>query len=379
MSQLDRVKKLFGSGSRVALLKLFLDNEEKKFRVNEVGRKALVNKRLASLGLKKLVEIGIVVPETVGTVTFYKLNTSSLFAHPLKELFAEHDWIEWERPSRIHHLVLTLDAALEPMKKYYGYAMPDAHLVFDYDNVTWFAKMSEFRKLGENLIPFYKEKKKQIWKDFHGYASTLWNHKTYTSFYRNYIDFWKVAYIPEFISFYIDGLLQPGERITIQEKSFTEEYENLLFMFAKAAEKEGIKKIDVSPILDEYFWIRNSYYGIHRLTEEEVRTEIKKKMGKPKPRPARIKDPKSISKDLVQIGKDMVLMQDIRKKYMMKAAYYLHEFLKSIGERYDLTPVLMEQTTPQEVLYIEKLMPKLRDELKMRLRSATVTGDIKKG
>lgn len=379
MSQLENIKKLFGSGSRVALLKLFLDNEGKKFRSNEVARNAVVNKRLASTELKKLVEIGIIFPEMVGTVKFYKLNTSSLFTKPLKELFSEHDWYEWERPSRIHHLAITLEAILKPMSEYYGLKFPDQHLIFDYDNVTWYFHMREFRSLGQQLIPIYKKKKEQIWKDFNISAKTLWNHKTYESFHKNYVDFWKVAYIPEFISFYIDSLLAAGEQISIEGRSFTDEYENLLWKFAKGAQKEGINKIDVSPILEEYFWIRNSYYGIHRLTEEEVRTEIKKKMGKKKTKPARIKDPTSIPRDLVEIGKDMILMQDIRKKYMMKAAYYLHEFLKSIGKKYDLTPVMMGQTVPQEVLHRENRLPKLKEELKMRLRSCTITGDIRNG
>lgn len=379
MSGLKKYGQLFGSNSRVTLLKFFLDNEGKKFRVNEIARKTTVNKRLASIELKKLVGIGFITLQIIGNVTFYQLNTSSFLAKPLKEIFTEHDWYEWERPSRIHHLVLTLEAGLEPMKEYYGYSFPQAHLVFDYDNVTWFFKMSDFRVLGEKLIPVYLQKKNQVWKDFHGYASTLGKHKNYQSFYKNYINFWKLAYIPEFISFYIDSLLQPEERITIQEKSFTEEYEDLLWKSAKIAEKKGIEHVNIQHILQDYFWIRNSYYGIHRLTEEEVRTEVRKKIGKIKTQPLRIKDPSSLSKELLQVGKDMVLMQDIRKKYMMQAAYYLHEHLKKIGEKYGFSMTLMEQTIPQEVLHINTLMPDLKEQLQIRQRSCTITYDSANG
>lgn len=379
MSSLENAQKLFGSHSRITLIKLFLDNKNKKFRVNEIARKTQVNKRLVSTELKKLIDISIVSPEVIGNTTFFHLNGTSLLTKPLQEIFTEHDWYEWERPSRIHHLVLTLEAGLGPMKKYYGHAFPYEHLIFDYDNVTWFFKINEFCKIGEKLIPIYKRKREQIWKDFHESASTIWNQKDYSAFHDNYINFWKIAYIPEFISFYIDSLLQPGERITIQEKSFTEEYEDLLWQLAKEAKTKGINKVNVSPILKEYFWIRNSYFGIHRLTEEEVRVEIKKKMNKKKPMPIRMKEPTSISGDLIQVGKDMVLMQDMRKKYMMKAAYYLHEHLKIIGKKYSLTPALMEQTTPQEVLNIKKLMPNLEKELKLRQRACTVTGDLKNG
>ncbi|MBI4100499.1 hypothetical protein HY439_02050 [Candidatus Microgenomates bacterium] len=379
MADIQTIARLFGSQSRVALLKLLLDNEDNKFRVNEIARKTNTNKRLVSTEVKKMAEIGLIAVEKVGNITFYKLNISSLLTKPLKEIFTEHDWYEWERPSRIHHLVLTLEAGLAPMKQYYGYSFPAAHLVFDYDNVAWFFRMSDFRKLGEKLIPIYLAKKKQVWKDFHGSASTLWDHKNYRSFYENYINFWKVAYIPEFISFNIDSLLKPGERIVIQEKSFTEEYEDLLWKMAKSAEQKGIENIDISPILKNYFWIRNSYYGIHRLTEEEIKTEVRKKIGKVKQKPTRMKDPTSLSKELIQVGKDMVLMQDIRKKYMMKAAYFLHEHLKVIGERLGLSMMQMEQTVPQEVLHIDKLMPELGEQLKIRQRSCTIAYDPKVG
>ena len=135
----------------------------------------------------------------------------------------------------------------------------------------------------------------------------------------------------------------------------------------------------MAPVLKNYFWIRNSYYGIHRLTEEEVRSEIQKKIGKTRIKPLAMKEPTSISENLIQIGKDMILMQDIRKKYMMKAAFYLHRHLKTVGQKYNLSPVLMEQTVPSEILNIKRLMPELGEELKNRLRSCTITADDRSG
>jgi len=370
---------LFGGKSRVKILKLFVDNEKKQFGVNDVIRKTKINAHLASSELKGLASIGILKFAKVGNSLLYNLDQTSYFTKPLIEIFSEHDWFEWERPSRIHHLILTLEAGLKPMKKYYGYSLPYSHLVFNYDNVTWFFKLSDWKKLGKKLIPIYKKRKKDIWKDFENYASTLDTHKDYLSFYKNYIEFWKVAYITEPISFYIDSLLKPGEQISIQEKSFTDEYENKIWDFAKKAKKIGIEKIDVKPILNEYFWIRNSYYGIHRLTEEEIRTEIRKKLGKVKSNPQKVKDPQSISKDLLEIGKEMVLMQDLRKKYMMKAAYFLHEHLKKIGQKYNLPPAMIVQSLPQEIIHINKRGLKFSDELKLRLRSCTITADIRNG
>ncbi|MDO8610067.1 MAG: PEP-utilizing enzyme, partial [bacterium] len=279
----------------------------------------------------------------------------------------------------IHHLLLTLEAGLTPMKEYYGYCIPDLHCVFDYDNVTIFFKMSEFRKAGKQLIPIYLKKKEQIWKDFYFYASTLGNHKTYQSFYKNYVNFWKVAYITELVSFYIDSLLKEGEQIVIENKSFTDEYEDALWKLAKEAEIKGIKKVNVGPIVKKYFWIRNSYYGIHRLTDEEVISEIKAKMHKIKPISALSVEPTSISKELVQVGKDMILMQDLRKKYMMQATYYMHEHLKKIGKLYNISSLLMEETVPSEVLQHTKILKFIKEELNTRLKSCTITTSLKQG
>jgi phosphoenolpyruvate synthase/pyruvate phosphate dikinase len=265
------------------------------------------------------------------------------------------------------------------MKEYYGHCLPYAHLVFNYDNVTWFFKLSEFQNLGKKLIPIYKRKKDQIWQDFEKFASTLWSHKTYRAFHQNYINFWKVAYVTEPISFYIDSLLKPSEQISIQEKSFTDEYEEKIWQLTQEAKKKGLDKIDIGPILKDYFWIRNSYHGLHRLTAEEIKTEVRKKVGKKRPQPKKGEDPTSIPKDLLQTGKDMILMQDKRKKYMMKAAFFLHEFLKAIGKKHGLAPVMMTQTVPWEVLEINRRLPKLREELKLRQRSCTIIGSLTEG
>ncbi|MDO8609328.1 MAG: hypothetical protein Q7R95_02160, partial [bacterium] len=145
MNQTNKLIKLFGSSSRVSLLKYFISNEKQLFRMGELAKKTKVNKHLVSTELKKLTEIGILLQEQTNNIVVFKLNSKSMFYTPLKEIFREDDWYEWERSSRIHHLLLTLEAGLTPMKEYYGYCIPDLHCVFDYDNVTIFFKMSEFR------------------------------------------------------------------------------------------------------------------------------------------------------------------------------------------------------------------------------------------
>lgn len=369
------LEKLFGSKSRTVLLKFFLDNEGKQFGVNEVIRKTSVNGRLVSLELKKLTELGILSLKPLGNLLLYQTEITSPFIKSLKEIFANHDWFEWERPARIHHLALVMEAGLKPMKKYYGYCLPYTHLVFNYDNVTIFFKMKDFQEVGKLLIPLYERKKKEIWEDFNKFASTLGNHNNYSSFYKNYLDFWKVAYITEPISFYIDSLLKPGESISIRDKSFTDAYENKLWELAKQAKKKGINKIDLRSLLNEYFWIRNSYYGVQKLTEEDMRTEIKQKMGKKKQKIPKTKDPLSLPRNLVEIGKDMIFMQDLRKKYMMMAASYLHELLKKTGKNYNLTPTLMAETVSSEVIQASKKLVNLEEELKTRQSSCTITFD----
>jgi phosphoenolpyruvate synthase/pyruvate phosphate dikinase len=115
------------------------------------------------------------------------------------------------------------------------------------------------------------------------------------------------------------------------------------------------------------------------LTEEEVRTEVMKKMGKKKVKLAKAEDPKSIPSELLNIGKDMVKMQDERKMYMMKAAFYLHEHLKMIGSKYNVPVSLMMQTLPSEVMTIGRNASSLKEELKLRQRSCVVTGSLGEG
>lgn len=277
-------------------------------------------------------------------------------------------WSQWERPSRIHHLVFTLVAGLKPMQEYYGHCLPYSHLVFQKDNVTWFFHPTDWPGIGKKLIPIYKKNKKTIWANFEKSASTLAKHSNYRSFYQNYIDFWKVAYIAEPISFYIDTLLKPGEQIGIGQNSFTQDYENAISQ----------PHPDVSKILREFSWIRNSYHDVHQLTKSEVLAEIKQRAGKRPAKPAKIPAPASLDRDLFQIGQDMILLQDRRKKYMMQAASFLHNHLIKIGRKHNLPIDLMDQTVPSEVLSENKLNS-LKKDLSLRLQAATVTGDLQSG
>lgn len=262
------------------------------------------------------------------------------------------------------------------MKDYFGVCIPEAHLVFNYDNVIWFFKLSGFLNVGKELVEIYKKRKNQIWDDFEKTSSTLWTHKDYRSFYSNYIDFWKIGWISDCISMYLDTFLKSGECLVAREKSFTDEYEDRLWDLVRKAQKEEIENINVQPIIDDYFWIRNSYLGIHRITKEEILIEVKKRLGKKRAQSQPVKDPKSLPPDLIEIGKDMIHFQDIRKKRMMMAAYYLHEFLKKIGARYNLSPTLMDQSLPSEVLDITRKMPGIAEELKLRQRCCTIVAGL---
>lgn len=379
MNQSDKVEKLFGSHSRTAIVKYFLQNPEKKLRISEIANNTNIDKRLVSTEIKRLVAIGLISSEKLGEVNFFLLNQTSNMSSPLKELFTEHVWYEWERPSRIHHLILTMEAGLQPMQDYYGFCLPECYNVFDYDNVTIFFNINEFRSVGKKLLPIYQKRKKQIWNDFYRYASTLSKHKDYLSFYKNYINFWKVAYITEPISFYIDSLLKSNEQITIKKKSFTEEYEDELWKLVEEARKIGINKIDVTNIIKNYFWIRNSYYGVHYLTEEEIRAEVRARMEKTKPQQnPNIKMP-FLPKELIEIGQDIVFMQDERKKIMMQAAYYLHQYLKKTAKTWNIPLLSVEQSVPQEIIKNKKLVSSLKDELNLRLRSCTIITGITGG
>jgi phosphohistidine swiveling domain-containing protein/DNA-binding transcriptional ArsR family regulator len=375
---MNGLDKLFGSKSRVTILTTLFNHMGDGLRINEIVRESGVNPRLVSTEIKKLEELGIVKPNKRGNSTRYTISEESSIKSPLQEIFFKKDWTSWERPARIHHLLITMDAMFGPMHEYFGLHYPQAHLIFEEDVVTWYYPRGRFVELGKLLVPIYQSDKQKIWEDFTTAGENITSYKTYKSFYDNYVRFWRVAYITELISFYIDTLLDSGEHITMDEPSFTDEYEQKIWGLAEQAQRIGIDSIDVSDVVYKYSWIQNSYHSVHKLNEDEVRMEVRKKLGKKQPKSARSKSPTSIPQELVDVGKEIILMNDKRKRYMMIAAQHLYDLLGDIGSKYSLTLDLMVQTLPREVLTINNLGG-LREELEKRLHACTIVGSFEEG
>ncbi len=372
--------KLFGSKTRVKLLDFFYNHPDQSFIAAEIKSVTNINPKMLSSELTNLNSIGIIQKSHRNKHTVFSLNEDSQFHKALSLLFKKTQWTQWERPAKIHHLVLTLEASLTPMLDYYGYNLSPAHLMFNHDTVTWFFKMNNFIETGKNLIPIYKKRKKEIWDDFYKFANKIpTTSNSYKHFYNNYINFWKVAYIAEPISFYIDSLLKPNEQIGISKKSFTDEYEDDLWKLTEQARTKGIKSISTSDFIEKYHWIRNSYHGVYHLSNEDVIKEVKARLHKDRQAPKEVSDPTSISKELIEIGKDMIYMQDLRKKYMMQATHYLYELLESVGKENDIKLSDMELTVPKEILNIKAELPSLIDKLIKRRKACTITATTRDG
>lgn len=100
MKQLDILGKLFGSGTRVKIMKFFLLNQETGFAVADIANRLRVKPPFVRAEIKDLVAIGFIKPKIITVVSVSKKNTkkkvSGFIANrefalnqPLRELLIE--------------------------------------------------------------------------------------------------------------------------------------------------------------------------------------------------------------------------------------------------------------------------------------------------
>ena len=82
---------LFGSKTRIKLLKLFLNNQGRAFYVREITRE--VDEQINSVRreLANLVSVGIIRSDTVDNKLYYEVDTGYEFYEPLRVMFASSD------------------------------------------------------------------------------------------------------------------------------------------------------------------------------------------------------------------------------------------------------------------------------------------------
>lgn len=83
------IDQLFGSKTRVKLLKLFLSNPNRSFYVREMTRK--IDEQINSVRreLANLLSIGIIKSEKVNNKLYYEVNQKSKYYDPMRQLFGD--------------------------------------------------------------------------------------------------------------------------------------------------------------------------------------------------------------------------------------------------------------------------------------------------
>ncbi len=83
------VEQLFGSKTRVKLLRLFYSNPNRSFYVREITRK--IDEQINSVRreLANLLSIGIITSDTSNNKVFYEVNQKYEFYVPLEEIFGD--------------------------------------------------------------------------------------------------------------------------------------------------------------------------------------------------------------------------------------------------------------------------------------------------
>ena len=113
------IEQLFGSKTRVKLLRLFYTNPNRSFYVREITRK--IDEQINSVRreLSNLLSIGIIVSDTNDNKLYYEVNQNFEFYAPLAEMFGGKRAAAKQKTSAS---VATGDAAKTPAGKAYSEA-----------------------------------------------------------------------------------------------------------------------------------------------------------------------------------------------------------------------------------------------------------------
>ena len=83
------IDQLFGSKTRVKLLKLFLSNPNRSFFVREMTRKIEEQINSVRRELANLLSVGIIKSDKVNNKLYYEVNQKNKFYEPMRQLFGD--------------------------------------------------------------------------------------------------------------------------------------------------------------------------------------------------------------------------------------------------------------------------------------------------
>ncbi|MCI5108613.1 MAG: DeoR family transcriptional regulator [Candidatus Pacebacteria bacterium] len=89
MKSMDILERIFGSSSKVKIMRLFLFNEDEVFNLKQVSTRTKVQKDTARKDLNRLEKIGLIKRRSVKKRPAWILNTKFIYIKPLREFLVE--------------------------------------------------------------------------------------------------------------------------------------------------------------------------------------------------------------------------------------------------------------------------------------------------
>lgn len=390
---------LTSSQTRTRLLEYFISSED-EIQFSELQRKLGLNPRQLTLQLQRLKQIDMVIERVLGKKKFYRANRAARYFNALRDLInslkAEEGWFRWERAATIHHLYMALQAAMAPMREYFGMCWPLTLMIYKGENVLWCNRIKDLSVLGEKIIAWYQhtgqqkyerdiEKRTHALKDmFQSIRSAKLSRlsvrqldKIYQSLWRAYTHWYALLWTTEPVAIRVEEVLkQELAHISAREfamltsttrTSFTQEIEDAMQKIVNA-----VRSVDgnvhharivrmIGEFQQNYYWMHNNYFATSVLEQEHVILEVKKRLALPerRARDIRVTNAQKHSlmkklkldtetRTLIDIGDLFTYLQDVRKKWIMMTAHYLELLLKEAGKRSGLSLHEMRYTLPEE-------------------------------
>lgn len=111
---------LFGSKTRVKLLKLFLNNPDDSYFVREITR--LIDEQINSVRreLSNMLKIGIITSKSVENKLYYSVDQKYKYFIPLRAIFSDEKITLTEAPAKSSNEIIGLPAKIDPEVQFYS-------------------------------------------------------------------------------------------------------------------------------------------------------------------------------------------------------------------------------------------------------------------
>lgn len=423
------LKQIVGSQARTTLFEFFTHNETKEIQFGDLQKLLSINPRQLTIQLQKLKEIDFIKERSVGNRKYYVANIGVRYFTALKQLVSamldDGIW-RWERAATIHHLYITAEAAMKPMKKYFGVCWPTVLMSYTGENVVWSCKDAELVSVGQHIVDWYRRdnnshqfekdvqirtfKLQSVIQEIEKVNALKLSDEALLNLYNkareSYVDWYALLWSAEPVSSAIQLILndklkdispdKAAQLTVLTRKAPSQKIEDAFDVLTQLARKkngnfkDAVLQKAVVEFQKRYFWIYNNYFETKILQEEEIILDVKRRLQKSefslvqkdniaKTKVALIKELKLDKEtiEILEVSSDFIYWQDVRKKWIMIFAHYLDLLLKEIGKRANVSIRDMRYTLPQELRNI--LIMKKRIDFQERRKNCFIvvnTGEV---